>query len=182
MESADAVLVKNDLLDAASAIKLSKAVMRNIKENLFWAFIYNIIGIPLAAGLLYPAFGIRLSPMIGAAAMSMSSLCVVLNALRLRLFHAEHGAPTRRDEGETDMGQEIPAGKEDAAMQKELKIEGMMCAHCQKHVNDALAKMEGVTSVTVDLEGKKARVVMERDIPPEEFRKVIEEAGYELVI
>jgi Cu+-exporting ATPase len=180
MESADAVLMKNDLLDAVSAIKLSKAVMRNIKENLFWAFIYNIIGIPLAAGLLYPAFGIKLSPMIGAAAMSMSSLCVVLNALRLRLFRPEHEAAVSKGE-EIEDGQELPAGKEDAAMQKELKIEGMMCAHCQKHVNDALAKMEGVTSVTVDLEGKKAQVVMERDIPTEEFRKVIEEAGYELV-
>ena len=176
--------MKSDLLDAVSAIKLSKAVIRNIKENLFWAFIYNIIGIPLAAGVLYPAFGIKLSPMAGAAAMSLSSVCVVMNALRLRYFRPEHSASGARREEEHYKGQEaIPAekGKEDAAMQKELNIEGMMCAHCQKHVNDALAKMDGVTSVTVDLEGKKASVTMERDIPMEEFKKVIADAGYELV-
>ncbi|MBQ1914812.1 MAG: heavy metal translocating P-type ATPase [Selenomonadaceae bacterium] len=182
MESADAVLMKSDLLDAVSTIKLSKAVLRNIKENLFWAFIYNIIGIPLAAGLLYPAFGIKLSPMIGAAAMSMSSVCVVMNALRLRFFQPEHSEAAASD-GEVSMdGQEsVPAGKDGMIMQKELKIEGMMCAHCQKHVNDALAKMEGVTAVTVDLEGKKADVTMDREIPMEEFKKVITEAGYELV-
>ena len=182
MESADAVLMKSDLLDAVSAIKLSKAVLRNIKENLFWAFIYNIIGIPLAAGLLYPAFGIKLSPMIDAAAMSMSSVCVVMNALRLRFFQPEH-SEAAASEGEVSKdGQEsAPAGKDGMIMQKELKIEGMMCAHCQKHVNDALAKMEGVTAVTVDLEGKKADVTMDREIPMEEFKKVITEAGYELV-
>ena len=182
MESADAVLMKSDLLDAVSAIKLSKAVLRNIKENLFWAFIYNIIGIPLAAGLLYPAFGIKLSPMIDAAAMSMSSVCVVMNALRLRFFQPEH-SEAAASEGEVSKdGQEsAPAGKDGMIMQKELKIEGTMCAHCQKHVNDALAKMEGVTAVTVDLEGKKADVTMDREIPMEEFKKVITEAGYELV-
>ncbi|MBR4694894.1 MAG: HAD-IC family P-type ATPase, partial [Selenomonadaceae bacterium] len=183
IESADAVLMRSDLLDAVSAIKLSKAVIRNIKENLFWAFFYNILGIPLAAGLLYPAFGIKLSPMIGAAAMSMSSVCVVMNALRLRSFRPEHGAAVAADrEEEKQEGQET-AGKEekDMAMQKELKIEGMMCAHCQKHVNDALSKMEGVTAVRVDLEGKKAEVTMDREIPMEEFQKVITEAGYELV-
>ncbi len=182
IESADAVLMRSNLLDAVSAIKLSKAVIRNIKENLFWAFVYNIIGIPLAAGVLYPTFGIKLSPMIGAAAMSMSSVCVVMNALRLRSFRPDHGAAVAADrEEEQQEGQET-AGKEekDMAMQKELKIEGMMCAHCQKHVKDALSKMEGVTDVRVDLEGKKAEVTMERDIPMEEFQKVITEAGYEL--
>ena len=182
MESADAVLMKSDLLDAVSAIKLSKAVLRNIKENLFWAFIYNIIGIPLAAGLLYPAFGIKLSPMIGAAAMSMSSVCVVMNALRLRFFRPEHSEAAASEREVSKDGQEsAPAGKDGMVMQKELKIEGMMCAHCQKHVNDALAKMEGVTAVTVDLEGKKADVTMDREIPMEDFKKVIAEAGYELV-
>ena len=182
MESADAVLMKSDLLDAVSAIKLSKAVLRNIKENLFWAFIYNIIGIPLAAGLLYPAFGIKLSPMIGAAAMSRSSVCVVMNALRLRFFRPEHSEAAASEREVSKDGQEsAPAGKDGMVMQKELKIEGMMCAHCQKHVNDALAKMEGVTAVTVDLEGKKADVTMDREIPMEDFKKVIAEAGYELV-
>ena len=183
IESADAVLMKSDLLDAVSAIKLSKAVIRNIKENLFWAFIYNVIGIPLAAGLLYPSFGIKLSPMVGAAAMSMSSLCVVLNALRLRFFRPEHEEGPREETMDQVARQgEPPAGKEGISMQKELKIEGMMCAHCQKHVNDALAKMDGVTAVTVDLEGKKAQVTMDREIPMEEFGKVITEAGYELVL
>ena len=174
IESADAVLIKSNLLDAVSAIKLSRGVLRNIKENLFWAFIYNIIGIPLAAGLLYPAFGIKLSPMIGAAAMSLSSVCVVMNALRLRSFQPEHRAINRSE------GQES-APEEEKTMQKELKIEGMMCQHCQKHVHDALAKMAGVTEVTVDLEGKKASVTMDREIGEAEFKAVIEEAGYELV-
>lgn len=129
IESADAVLVRNDLLDAVSAVKLSKAVIRNIKQNLFWAFFYNSIGIPLAAGLLYPEFGLKLNPMFGAAAMSMSSVCVVLNALRLRWFHIDRNISTTEK-------------KEETKMQTELKIEGMMCAHCQKHVHDALSKID----------------------------------------
>ena len=197
IESADAVLMKSDLLDAVSAIRLSKAVLKNIKENLFWALIYNVICIPLAAGILYPAFGIKLSPVIGAAAMSMSSVCVVMNALRLRFFKPDHGASANLEAGQTaaavstDRHEEkaaIPAAegqsvqeKEAIRMEKTLKIEGMMCAHCQKHVHDALAKMDGVTDVTVDLEGGKADVKATHDISEADFRKVIEEAGYELV-
>ena len=179
MESADAVLIRSDLLDAVNAIRLSRAVIRNIKENLFWAFIYNIIGIPLAAGLLYPAFGLKLSPMVGAAAMSLSSVCVVMNALRLRSFKAE------RPEGAAAYGEDNQEGqlsvrKEEMAMEKELKIEGMMCAHCQKHVNDALSKMEGVMAVEVNLEAGTAKVTADREIAREEFARVITEAGYEL--
>ena len=197
IESADAVLMKSDLLDAVSAIRLSKAVLKNIKENLFWALIYNVICIPLAAGILYPAFGIKLSPVIGAAAMSMSSVCVVMNALRLRFFKPDHGTSANLEAGQTaaavstDRHEEkaaIPAAetqpvqeKEAIRMEKTLKIEGMMCAHCQKHVHDALAKMDGVTDVTVDLEGGKADVKATHDISEADFRKVIEEAGYELV-
>ena len=197
IESADAVLMKSDLLDAVSAIRLSKAVLKNIKENLFWALIYNVICIPLAAGILYPAFGIKLSPVIGAAAMSMSSVCVVMNALRLRFFKPDHGASAKIEAGQTaaavstDRHEEkaaIPAAEEQPVQEKEairmektLKIEGMMCAHCQKHVHDALAKMDGVTDVTVDLEGGKADVKATHDISEADFRKVIEEAGYELV-
>ena len=182
MDSADAVLVRSNLMDAVSAIKLSQAVIRNIKENLFWAFIYNIIGIPLAAGLLYPAFGIKLSPMIGAAAMSLSSVCVVLNALRLRSFKPERGTDRLADNNDNQEGQGA-VGKEEKemAMQTELKIEGMMCAHCQKHVNDALSKMDGVTAVEVNLEAGTARVTAEREIPRTEFAQVITEAGYELI-
>ncbi|SHL08300.1 Cu+-exporting ATPase [Selenomonas ruminantium] len=183
IDSADAVLIRSNLLDAVSAIKLSQAVIRNIKENLFWAFIYNIIGIPLAAGLLYPAFGIKLSPMIGAAAMSLSSVCVVLNALRLRSFKTFSITPPAdraADREDIQDGQET-VRKDEKTMQKELKIEGMMCAHCQKHVNDALSKMAGVTSVEVNLETGTATVTTERDIPRTEFAQVITEAGYELV-
>lgn len=197
IESADAVLMKSDLLDAVSAIRLSKAVLLNIKENLFWALIYNIICIPLAAGILYPAFGIKLSPVIGAAAMSMSSVCVVMNALRLRFFKPDHGASAKLEAGQTaaavstdrheekaatQAAEEQPVQEKEAIrMEKTLKIEGMMCAHCQKHVHDALAKMDGVTDVTVDLEGGKADVKATHDISEADFRKVIEEAGYELV-
>lgn len=194
IESADAVLMKSDLLDAVSAIRLSKAVLKNIKENLFWALIYNVICIPLAAGILYPAFGIKLSPVIGAAAMSMSSVCVVMNALRLRFFKPDHGAEIsaeqtaaavssdRKDHEAADSAAAQPVQEKEAIrMEKTLKIEGMMCAHCQKHVHDALAKMDGVTDVTVDLEGGKADVKATHDIPEADFRKVIEDAGYELV-
>ena len=187
IESADAVLMKSDLLDAVSAIRLSKAVLRNIKENLFWALIYNVICIPVAAGVLYPAFGIKLSPMVGAAAMSLSSVCVVLNALRLNFFQPDHAAITAKDnaaETATDAADDVSIQeqeKEATTMEKTLKIEGMMCAHCQKHVHDALAKMDGVTDVTVDLEGGKADVKATRDIPQDEFAKVITDAGYELV-
>ena len=198
IESADAVLVKSDLLDAVSAIRLSKAVLRNIKENLFWALIYNVICIPLAAGILYPAFGIKLSPVIGAAAMSMSSVCVVMNALRLRFFKTDRSAAeaensnvsaektaaavsTDKKAAASAAAEPTKAKKEEIQMEKTLTIKGMMCAHCQKHVHDALAKMDGVTDVTVDLDGGKADVKATHDIAEADFRKVIEDAGYELV-
>lgn len=184
IESADAVLMRNDLLDAVSAVRLSKAVIKNIKENLFWAFFYNIIAIPLAAGVLYPSYGIKLSPMIGAAAMSMSSICVVMNALRLRFFKPNHadGTLSRRIRPETSHTPTIPEPEGgNPAMKTTLHIEGMMCQHCQKHVHDALAAMEGVTDVVVDLEGKTADVTATKDITSDEFAKIIADAGYELV-
>ncbi|MDD6383283.1 MAG: heavy metal translocating P-type ATPase, partial [Selenomonadaceae bacterium] len=170
IESADAVLMKSDLLDAVSAIRLSKAVLRNIKENLFWALIYNVICIPVAAGILYPAFGIKLSPVVGAAAMSMSSVCVVMNALRLRFFKTDRGEALAEAAAHKHAEPALPAPadnhsskqKEEDTMEKTLTIKGMMCAHCQKHVHDALAKMDGVTAVTVDLEGGKADVKASR--------------------
>ncbi|WP_301860064.1 heavy metal translocating P-type ATPase [uncultured Megasphaera sp.] len=186
IESADAVLMRNDLLDAVSAVRLSKAVIKNIKENLFWAFFYNVIAIPLAAGLLYPAYGLKLSPMIGAAAMSMSSVCVVLNALRLRFFAPSHtesqssaGTVSRETSRETPHISPTKGGNK--TMKTTLKIEGMMCQHCQKHVHDALAGMDGVTDVVVDLEGKKADVTSTKPISDDAFAKVIANAGYELV-
>lgn len=183
IESADAVLMRSDLLDAVSAVRLSKAVIKNIKENLFWAFFYNVIAIPLAAGLFYPAYGLKLNPMIGAAAMSLSSVCVVLNALRLRFFKPNHSAGTvSRETPRETPNTSISEQKEgEPAMKTTLHIEGMMCQHCQKHVHDALAAMDGVTAVTVDLEGKTADVTATKDITTDEFAKVITDAGYELV-
>ena len=183
IESADAVLMRNDLRDVVGAIKLSRAVIRNIKENLFWAFAYNVVCIPLAAGMLYPAFGIKLSPMIGAAAMSLSSFCVVMNALRLRRFSIERSSEISNAIETTPLNVEsveISEG-ETFEMTKELKIEGMMCKHCVKHVHDALAAMDGVTAVEVSLDDKNAIVTSEREISDSEFSKVIVDAGYELV-
>ena len=197
IESADAVLVRSDLLDAVSAMRLSRAVMRNIKENLFWAFFYNIIGIPLAAGVLYPAFGIKLSPMIGAAAMSLSSVCVVLNALRLRFFAIAHeekaatDAPTAEvnilelslpdDRGE-DMEESAAgsSGKEGNTMEKTINVKGMTCPNCVKHVTKALSGMEGVSDVSVNLEAGTATFKTARDIPDTEYAAVLDDAGYEL--
>lgn len=183
IESADAVLMRSDLLDAVSAVRLSKAVIKNIKENLFLAFFYNVIAIPLAAGLFYPAYGLKLNPMIGAAAMSLSSVCVVLNALRLRFFKPNHSAGTvSRETPRETPNTPISEQKEgEPAMKTTLHIEGMMCQHCQKHVHDALAAMDGVTDVTVNLEGKTADVTATKDITTDEFAKVITDAGYELV-
>ena len=195
IDSADAVLVRSDLLDAVSAIRLSRSVMRNIKENLFWAFFYNIIGIPLAAGVLYPAFGIKLSPMIGAAAMSLSSVCVVLNALRLRFFAIAH-EPTGYEERApieptispiayaadvTEAANDCAAaGKEGSPMEKILHVKGMTCPHCVKHVTKALSGMDGVTDVVVDLEKGTAAFKMHRAIPDAEFAAVLDDAGYAL--
>ena len=178
MESADIVLMKSDLLDVVTAIQLSKATIRNIKQNLFWAFIYNIIGIPVAAGLFFLPFALKLNPMIGALAMSFSSVFVVTNALRLRWFKpkritsknngaAEIAAPQKETEGE------IP-------MEKILKIEGMMCNHCVMHVQKTLAAIPGVAEVTVSLEEKDAKVKLNQDVADEAFKTAIEDAGYQL--
>lgn len=181
IESADAVLMRSDLSDAVTAVKLSKAVIRNIKENLFWAFFYNSIGIPLAAGALYPLFGVKLSPMFGAAAMSLSSVCVVLNALRLRRFKVKRpiGAETQGVETPEESNHTEKRRKEE--MKYELKINGMMCQHCQKHAHDALSAMDGVTSAEVNLDEGTATVTAEREISTDEFANVIAGAGYELV-
>ena len=174
IESADIVLMKNDLLDAVGAVKLSKAVIRNIKENLFWAFFYNSIGIPLAAGVLYPLFQIKLNPMFGAAAMSLSSVCVVSNALRLRWVKL-HDAKKTQSEPHQDVAASTIADinqhnaldnnikstnndKGESTMTTTISIEGMMCAHCQAHVEKALKEVAGVTEVTVSLENKHAVV------------------------
>lgn len=175
IESADAVLIKNDLLDAVTAIKLSKAVIRNIKQNLFWAFFYNCIGIPLAAGVFYNALGLQLNPMFAAAAMSFSSICVVGNALRLRLFKTGHDVQVLPAEQIKEKQEETKMAK----FETELKIDGMMCRHCQMHMEKALQSLEGAES-TVDLEAGTATVISDREIGDDDFKAVVDEAGYEL--
>lgn len=182
IESADIVLMRNDLLDAVTAVKLSKAVIRNIKQNLFWAFFYNCLGIPLAAGVLYPVFALKLNPMFGAAAMSLSSLFVVSNALRLRFFPVHHsGAGEKSGAEESNVDNYIEAA--DAAEQEEIhmvtiKIEGMMCKHCQANVKKALEAIPGVAA-DVNLEDKAAYVTGCDDL--EVLKKTVADAGYEVV-
>ena len=193
IESADVVLMKDSLDDVATAIDLSRAVVRNIHMNLFWAFFYNILGIPLAAGALFPAFQLRLSPMIGSAAMSLSSVCVVTNALRLRFFRRKGPAlvPESTPAGEasykdqtnpTEPVEDAPLAPEmqkgSCTMKKVLIVEGMMCAHCQAHVQKALAEVEGVTEAVVDLDSKQATVTLEKDVADQTLMDAVTEAGY----
>lgn len=183
IESADVVLMKDSLNDVASAIELSRAVVRNIHMNLFWAFFYNILGIPLAAGALFPAFGLRLSPMIGSAAMSLSSVCVVANALRLRFFKAKDRNSVQSEEKRImESKEEITAvqAEEKGAntMKKIIKVDGMMCAHCQEHVRKALAAVDGVQAVSVSLEEKQAEVTLSKDVPEQLLKDAVTEAGY----
>jgi len=178
MESADIVLMKSDLLDVVTAIQLSKATIRNIKQNLFWAFIYNIVGIPVAAGLFFLPFALKLNPMIGAFAMSFSSVFVVTNALRLRWFKPKHITNKNNSAAETVSAQTETEGE--IPMEKLLKIEGMMCNHCVMHVQKALAAVPGVAEVTVSLDEKAATVKLNQNVTDEVFKTVIEDAGYQL--
>ena len=205
MESADIILMKNDLRDAVTAMKLSRAVIRNIKENLFWAFFYNCIGIPLAAGVLYPAFQIRLNPMFGAAAMSLSSIFVVGNALRLRGFKSgftplKKGVPEAarkeieithaaaeeeqcilKTPAEQNNRQDVKQEKERTnTMTKVISIEGMMCNHCTGTVQKALEAVEGVKTVTMSLEQKNAAVELASDVADDVLAKAVTDAGYEV--
>ena len=167
IESADIVLMKNSLLDVVTAISLSKAVIRNIKMNLFWAFFYNTIGIPVAAGVFYLSFGLKLSPMIGAAAMSLSSVCVVTNALRLKNFKVNY------KEEKMEHNHKEPT-------LKVVKIEGMQCNHCKMSVEKALTSLEGVTKVEVSLEKKTAIIESQKEIDDNKIKQVIEEVGFEV--
>lgn len=187
IESADIVLMKSDLMDAVTAVKLSRATIKNVKENLFWAFFYNTICIPLAAGLWYPMFGIKLNPMIGAAAMSLSSVCVVTNALRLKLFKPNNEA----DYAEVDNNEEFNNNVEtdiilhdenegENVMKKEMIVEGMSCMHCSGRVEKALNEIDGV-SAKVDLEKKTAYVDLTKDVSDEVLSKAVTDAGYDVV-
>ena len=180
IESADIVLMKSDLMDAVTAVELSKATIRNVKENLFWAFCYNSIGIPLAAGVFFPILGWQLSPMFGAAAMSLSSVSVVSNALRLKLFKPKHTAPASPEvPAEPETTKTTPQNEKGVSyMEKKIMIEGMMCQHCVAHVTKALTGLPG-ESATVSLEGKCATV--SGPATDEELKKAVEEAGYQVV-
>ncbi len=178
IESADVVLMKSSLLDIPAAMDLSRAVLRNIKQNLFWAFFYNSIGIPVAAGVLYPALHLTLNPMLAAAAMSLSSVCVVSNALRLRgwkpPFFADQPAPTAPlPESAVFQSQ----GKEENTVNKTIHIDGMMCAHCTGRVEKALNDLPGVEA-TVDLDSKSAAVTCTPDVSDDTLRQAVEDAGY----
>lgn len=178
IESADIVLMHSDLLDVVTTIKLSKATLRNIKQNLFWAFIYNIIGIPIAAGVFYPAFGFKLNPMFGSAAMSLSSLFVVSNALRLRFFKPEHQTSEITEQTQEHVEVTISKGGS-TKMKKVMVVEGMSCGHCQKRVEDALNKLDGVTAV-VDLDNKTATVTMDQPVDDAVLTATVDDAGYEV--
>lgn len=177
IESADIVLMKSDLLDAVTAVKLSKAVIKNIKENLFWAFFYNSVGIPLAAGVFYTALGWSLSPMFGAAAMSLSSVCVVTNALRLKFFKVEHGKKTAKGY-DTNNDQVI---KDEADNKKQIVIKGMTCSHCTSAVEKALKEVDGVEVEKVDLGSKSAYITLDKPVEDKILKDVIKNAGYKVV-
>jgi len=207
LDAADIVLMKSRLTDVTAAIRLSRQVLKNIHENLFWAFFYNCIGIPLAAGILVPVFGLSLNPMFAAAAMSLSSFCVVTNALRLNLFapgsnrrdkaKAEKAVPefipvftdreglnaedSRLNEKIQNQKKKYSKNKEEKKMTKTLEIEGMMCAHCQAHVQKALEGVEGVTGVEVSLEQNNAVVTMGADVADEKLITAVTESGYKVL-
>ena len=182
IESSDVVLMRSDLLDVVSALELSKATIKNIKQNLFWAFFYNTIGIPLAAGLLFPAFGIKLSPMFAALAMSLSSVFVVNNALRLRRFKPR-GVKRSLEEAKPSNEKEIV--KEENLIEKnekrtKIKVEGMMCGHCEKRVADALEKTGKAKDVVANHENSSVEFI-DQGLRPEEIENAIEEAGYKII-
>ncbi len=173
IESADIVLMKSDLLDGVTTIKLSKAVIKNIKENLFWAFFYNAIGIPLAAGVFYNILGWKLNPMFGAFAMSLSSVCVVSNALRLKLFKAYD----KNIINEENFENEFEEG-EDEEMKKIVRVDGMNCSHCQAKVESALSALDGVSEAKVNLKKKIAVVTLEKEVNDDTLLKAVNDAGF----
>ncbi len=191
IDAADVVLMKSRLLDVPAAIRLSRAALRNIHENLFWAFFYNVIGIPLAAGVWIPVFGWQLNPMFGAAAMSLSSFCVVTNALRLNLLHLydarrdhkQRQSGTNRQRSQSDQMKQINQEEKgrDAVMKKTMKIEGMMCGHCEAAVKKALESLEGVASAEVSHEAGTAVVTLQKEVPNETLKETVEAKDYQVI-
>lgn len=191
IDAADVVLMKSRLLDVPAAIRLSRAALRNIHENLFWAFFYNVIGIPLAAGVWIPVFGWQLNPMFGAAAMSLSSFCVVTNALRLNLLHLydarrdhkQRQSGTNRQRSQSNQMKQINQEEKgrDAVMKKTMKIEGMMCGHCEAAVKKALESLEGVASAEVSHEAGTAVVTLQKEVPNETLKETVEAKDYQVI-
>ncbi len=203
IDTADVVLMKSSLMDVAAAIRLSRQTLKNIHENLFWAFIYNVIGIPLAAGVWYPIFGWKLNPMFGAAAMSLSSFCVVTNALRLNLFdvhstrkdkkisqkhgdqainqHTDPGKHTNGNPDDNQIAKQITKQeKENQAMTKTMHIEGMMCGHCEARVKKTLEALEGVSEAVVSHEAGTAVVTLQADVADDVLKTAVEEQDYKV--
>jgi Cu+-exporting ATPase len=179
IESADIVLIKNDLRDAVTAIQLSRAVLRNIRQNLFWAFFYNMIGIPVAAGVFYTTFGWKLNPMFAAAAMSLSSVTVVTNALRLRSFRPKTlSVPNDHPAQPSDVFT-LPKMKGETTMKKIMDIKGMSCEHCKATVEKALQSVDGVSQAVVDLKAGNAEITLSESVSDEALKKVVKDAGYE---
>jgi len=188
IDSADIVLMKDNLMDVNTAYELSDKVIKNIKMNLFWAFFYNVLGIPVAAGVFYPLWGILLSPMIGSAAMSLSSVCVVLNALRLRFFKPSQESVQEKKEATKakiqyteDYTVGIEEHKEEKTMEKIMKVNGMSCNHCKAHVEKALDEVSGVKKAVVDLDKKEARITLEAPVENQVLMDAVKNAGYEPV-
>ncbi|MBU5232767.1 heavy metal translocating P-type ATPase [Agathobacter rectalis] len=180
IDAADVVLMKSRLIDVPAAVRLSRATLTNIHENLFWAFFYNVIGIPLAAGLWYPLLGWKLNPMFGAAAMSLSSFCVVTNALRLNLCrvydpkHDRKAKPDRKDKADK------PDESEEKSMTKTMNIEGMMCCHCEARVKKALEALDAVSEAAVSHESGTAVVTLSSDISDEKLKETVEAEDYKV--
>ena len=174
IDAADVVLMKSSLSDVPAAIRLSRATLRNIHENLFWAFIYNTIGIPLAAGVFIPLLGWQLNPMFAAAAMSLSSFSVVTNALRLNFFRMHDSTRDHKIKIKST------AEKETKPMKKTLKIEGMMCGHCEMHTKKALEALDGVAKAEVSYKTGTAVVTLEKEVSDDALKQAVAEQGYQV--
>ena len=179
IDAASVVLVKSRLRDVPAAIRLSRATLRNIHENLFWAFFYNVIGIQLAAGVWYPIFGWKLNPMFGAAAMSLSSFCVVTNALRLNLFSV-HGKANKDAAPAAEPVEIKTSESEEKVMTKTMHIEGMMCGHCEATVKKALEELPQVEEAKVSHTDGQAIVILSEEVEDDILKKVIEAHGYQV--
>ena len=177
IDAADVVLMKSRLLDVAAAVRLSRTTLRNIHENLFWAFFYNVILIPLAAGAYVHLLGWSMNPMVGAAAMALSSFCVVSNALRLNLVRLYD--PSRDRKKKRKLMQS--AVKEESEMQKNMKIEGMMCAHCEATVKKALEAVDGVEQADVDQAKNQAVVSLSKDVSNDALKEAVEAKDYKVL-